>query len=172
MLKKMKFAPGVNRENTRYAAEGTWYETNKVRFRLGLPQKIGGWQRLSANTFLGICRAMTNWATLSGQNLVSVGTNLKYYIERGGQYFDVTPIRATTAPGGVTFAATNGSAVITATDVAHGAQQGDYVTFSGAVSLGGNITATVLNREYVIASIVSNDVYTLTATATANASDS
>jgi len=172
MLKKIKFAPGVNRENTRYAAEGTWYETNKVRFRLGLPQKIGGWQRLSANTFLGICRAMTNWATLAGQNLVSVGTNLKYYIERGGSYFDVTPIRLTTAAGDVTFAATNGSAVLTVTDIDHGAQQGDYVTFSGAVSLGGNITAAVLNQEYSIASIIDDDNYTIVATATANSSDS
>jgi len=172
MLKKITFAPGVNRENTRYAAEGTWYETNKVRFRLGLPQKIGGWQRLSAATYLGVCRSMTNWATLGGQNLVSVGTNLKYYIERGGDYFDVTPIRQTTPAGAVTFAATNGSAVITATDIDHGAQQGDYVTFSGAVSLGGNITAPVLNQEYVITSIIDDDTYTFTATATANASDS
>jgi hypothetical protein len=172
MLKKITFTPGVNRENTRYAAEGTWYETDKVRFRLGLPQKIGGWQRLSAATYLGVCRSMTNWATLGGQNLVSVGTNLKYYIERGGAYFDVTPIRLTTTAGAVTFAATNGSATITATDVDHGAQQGDYVTFSGAASLGGNITAVVLNREYVIASIIDDDTYTFTATATANASDS
>jgi len=172
MLKKITFKPGVNRENTRYAAEGTWYETNKVRFRFGLPQKIGGWQRLSASTYLGVCRSMTNWATLAGQNLVSVGTNLKYYIERGGSYFDVTPIRLTTAAGDVTFAATNGSAVLTVTDVDHGAQQGDYVTFSGAVSLGGNITATVLNQEYSIASIIDDDNYTIVATATANSSDS
>lgn len=172
MLKKITFTPGVNRENTRYAAEGTWYETDKIRFRLGLPQKIGGWQRLSADTYLGVCRSMTNWATLGGQNLVSVGTNLKYYIERGGDYFDVTPIRLTTPAGAVTFAATNGSAVITATDIDHGAQQGDYVTFSGAVSLGGNITAPVLNQEYVITSIIDDDTYTFTATATANASDS
>jgi hypothetical protein len=121
---------------------------------------------------LGVARSLTNWATLSGQNLLAVGTNLKYYIERGGQYFDVTPIRLTTAAGDVEFAAVNGSAVITATDVDHGAQQGDFVTFSGAVSLGGNITATVLNREYVIASIIDDDNYTFVATATANSSDS
>jgi len=172
MLKKITFKPGVNRENTRYAAEGTWYETNKVRFRVGLPQKIGGWQRLSSNTYLGVCRSMTNWATLAGQNLVSVGTNIKYYIERGGAYFDVTPIRLTTSAGDVTFAATNGSAVLTVTNVDHGAQQGDYVTFSGAVSLGGNITAAVLNQEYSIASIIDDDNYTIVATATANSSDS
>jgi hypothetical protein len=172
MLKSLTLKPGVNRESTRYSAEGTYYETDKVRFRFGLPEKIGGWQRISASTYLGVARSLTNWATLGGQNLLAVGTNLKYYIERGGQYFDVTPIRLTTAAGDVTFAATTGSAVITATDVDHGAQQGDFVTFSGAVSLGGNITATVLNREYVIASIIDDDNYTFVATATANASDS
>lgn len=172
MLKSLTLKPGVNRESTRYSAEGTYYETDKVRFRFGLPEKIGGWQRISASTYLGVARSLTNWATLGGQNLLAVGTNLKYYIERGGQYFDVTPIRLTTAAGGVDFAATTGSAVITATDVDHGAQQGDFVTFSGAVSLGGNITATVLNREYVIASIIDDDNYTFVATATANASDS
>ena len=172
MLKSLTLKPGVNRESTRYAAEGTWYETDKVRFRFGLPEKIGGWQRLSANTYLGVARSLTNWATLSGQNLLAVGTNLKYYIERGGEYFDVTPIRLTTAAGDVEFAAVDGSAIITATNVDHGAQQGDFVTFSGAVSLGGNITATVLNREYVIASIIDDDNYTFVATATANSSDS
>lgn len=172
MLKKITFKPGVNRENTRYAAEGTWYETNKVRFFFGLPQKIGGWQRLSASTYLGVCRSMTNWTTLGGQNLVSVGTNIKYYLERGGDYFDVTPIRLTTGAGDVTFDAVDGSSVLTVTNVDHGAQQGDYVTFSGAVSLGGNITATVLNREYSIASIIDDDNYTIVATATANSSDS
>jgi hypothetical protein len=172
MLKSLTLKPGVNRESTRYSAEGTYYETDKVRFRFGLPEKIGGWQRISASTYLGVARSLTNWATLGGQNLLAVGTNLKYYIERGGQYFDVTPIRLTTAAGGVDFAATTGSAIITATDVDHGAQQGDFVTFSGAVSLGGNITATVLNREYVIASIIDDDNYTFVATATANASDS
>ena len=172
MLKSLTLKPGVNRESTRYSAEGTYYETDKVRFRFGLPEKIGGWQRVSASTYLGVARSLTNWATLSGQNLLAVGTNLKYYIERGGQYFDVTPIRATTAPGGVTFAATTGSAVITATDAAHGAQQGDFVTFSGAVSLGGNITATVLNQEYTVATVLTANTYTFVATATANASDS
>jgi hypothetical protein len=171
MLKSLTLKPGVNRESTRYAAEGTWFETDKVRFRFGLPEKIGGWQRLSPNTYLGVARSLTNWATLSGQNLLAVGTNLKYYIERGGAYGDVTPIRLTTAAGDVEFAAVDGSAVITATNVDHGAQQGDFVTFSGAVSLGGNITAPVLNQEYVIASIIDDDNYTFVATATANASD-
>ncbi len=170
-VRKLQFKPGVNRETTRYAAEGQWYETDKVRFRRGLPQKIGGWQRISADTYLGVARSLFNWATLSGQNLVAVGTNLKYYLERGGAYSDITPIRATTAAGDVTFAAVNGSATLTVTDTAHGASQGDYVTFSGAVSLGGNITADVLNAEYTVATVVDVDNYTITATATANASD-
>jgi len=171
MLKKIQFKAGVNRENTRYSAEGTWYDINKVRFRFGLPQKIGGWERVSSSTYLGIARSLTNWSTLSGQNLVSVGTNLKYYIERGGAYFDVTPIRLTTAAGDATFAATNGSAILTVTETAHGAQQGDYVTFSGAVSLGGNITAAVINKEYTVATVLTANTYTIVATATANASD-
>jgi hypothetical protein len=170
-VRKLQFKPGVNRETTRYAAEGQWYETDKVRFRRGLPQKIGGWQRISADTYLGVARSLFNWATLGDQNLVAVGTNLKYYLERGGAYFDITPIRATTAAGDVTFAAVNGSATLTVTDTAHGASQGDYVTFSGAVSLGGNITADVLNAEYTVATVVDVDNYTITATATANASD-
>jgi len=170
-VRKLQFKPGVNRETTRYAAEGQWYETDKVRFRRGLPQKIGGWQRISADTYLGVARSLLNWATLNLQNLVAVGTNLKYYIERGGAYFDITPIRATTAAGDVTFAAVNGSATLTVTDTAHGASQGDYVTFSGAVSLGGNITADVLNAEYTVATVVDVDNYTITATATANPAD-
>jgi hypothetical protein len=162
-VRKLQFKPGVNRETTRYAAEGQWYETDKVRFRRGLPQKIGGWEQLSANTYLGVARSLFNWATLSLQNLVSVGTHLKYYIERGGAYFDVTPIRATTAAGDVTFAAVNGDATLTVSDTAHGALQNDFVTFSGAVSLGGNITAGVLNQEYQIATIINGDSYTIEA---------
>ena len=176
-VRKLQFKPGVNRETTRYAAEGQWYETDKVRFRRGLPQKIGGWEQISSNTYLGVARSLFNWATLSGQNLVAAGTNLKYYIERGGAYFDVTPIRATTAAGDVTFAAVNGDATLTVSDTAHGAIQNDFVTFSGAVSLGGNITADVLNQEYQIATIINEDSYTIEAKDTsgnevlANASD-
>jgi len=176
-VRKLQFKPGVNRETTRYAAEGQWYETDKVRFRRGLPQKIGGWEQLSSNTYLGVARSLFNWATLSLQNLVSVGTHLKYYIEKGGAYNDITPIRVTTAAGDVTFAAVNGDATITVSDTGHGAVQNDFVTFSGAVSLGGNITAAVLNQEYQIATRIDDDSYTIEAkdtngnTVTANASD-
>jgi|3_EtaG_2_1085321.scaffolds.fasta_scaffold04920_4 hypothetical protein len=175
--KKLQLKPGVNRENTRYTTEGGWYESDKVRFRQGMPEKIGGWERISANTFLGICRSLWNWITLGGQNLVSVGTTLKYYIERGGNYYDITPIRYTTVAGAVTFSATNGSSTLTITDVSHGALGGDFVTFSGAVSLGGNITAAVLNQEYEISTVLTDDTYTvaakdtLGATVTANVSD-
>ena len=170
-LKKLQLKPGVNRENTRYTTEGGWYESDKVRFRQGMPEKIGGWERISANTFLGICRSLWNWVTLGKQNLISVGTHLKYYIERGGAYNDITPIRLTTAAGDVTFAALNGSPTLTVSDTAHGAVLGDFVTYSGAVSLGGNITAAVLNIEYEIVSVVNDDSYTITAAVNASAGD-
>ena len=178
-LKKIVFKPGVNKENTRYTTEGGWYECDKVRFRQGSPEKIGGWQQISNNRFLGVCRSLFNWVTLGFLNLISVGTNLKYYIERGGAYYDVTPLRATTTAGDVTFAATDGSSTITVSDTGHGASAGDFVTFSGAVSLGGNITANVLNQNYQIANIINANSYTIIAknpttgaAVTANASDS
>lgn len=180
-LKRIIFRSGVNRENTRYASEsvgsvgsatqvvGGWYESDKVRFRSGFPEKIGGWQRISANTFLGVCRSLWNWVTLGGLNLVGVGTNLKFYVEKGGEYNDITPLRDTatlTDP----FTATLGSSVITVADVAHGAVTGDFVTFSGATSLGGNITAGLLNAEHQI-TLVNANTYTITVGATANATD-
>ena len=169
-LQKSLFKPGVNRENTRYTTEGGWYECEKVRFRQGNPEIIGGWTRLSTNTFLGVCRSLWNWITLAGQNLVGVGTNLKFYIEQGGDYNDITPIRASSTINNNPFVATNGSSTITVTDTSHGCITGDFVTFSGAVSLGGNITATVLNAEYQVTVLTAN-TYTFTASATANATD-
>jgi len=141
-----------------------------MRFRQGTPEKIGGWVRISASTFLGVCRSLWNWVTLASINLIGVGTNLKFYIEQGGAYNDITPIRAISTINNNPFVATNGSAVITVTDTAHGAFTGDFVTFSAAVGLGGNITATVLNANYQITVINANS-YTFTATATANATD-
>lgn len=168
-LKAILPKSGVNRENTRYTNEGGWYDCDKIRFRQGTPEKIGGWVRFSANTFLGLCRSIWNWTTLAGLNLLGLGTNLKFYIERGAQYYDITPIRDSvtlTNP----FTAINGSAVITVSDTAHGCVTGDYVTFSGATGLGGNITASVLNREYQV-TVISVNSYTFTATATADATD-
>ena len=169
-LKKILFRPGVNRENTRYTTENGWYEGDKVRFRQGNPEVIGGWVRISTNTFLGICRSLWNWVLLDGKNIIGLGTNLKFYLENGGAYYDITPIRASSTINTNPFVATNGSAVITVTDTSHGAVTGDFVTFSGATSLGGNITATVLNAEYQITVLTAN-TYTFVATATANATD-
>lgn len=172
MLTKLVLRPGVQKENTRYYSESGWFEGDKIRFRAGTPESIGGWQPIAnATTFLGVCRTLFDWSTLGGAKLMAVGTNLKYYLETGGAYYDITPIRATTAAGDVTFAAVNGSAVITATDTANGVVIGDFVTFSGAVSLGGNITASVLNREYQVVSVPTVNTYTFVAIATANASD-
>ena len=176
-LQKLQIKPGVNRENTRYTSEGGWYDCDKVRFRQGYPEKIGGWQRISTTSFLGVCRSLWNWITLGSINLIGVGTNLKFYLEEGGGYNDITPIRATTAAGDVTFSATSGSSTITVTDAGHGAITGDFVTFSGAVSLGGNITADVLNQEYQIDNAVDASTYliiakdTLGNTVTADVSD-
>ena len=169
-LQKILFKPGVNKENTRYTTEGGWYECDKIRFRQGNPEVIGGWSRLSSTTFLGVCRSLWNWVMLDGKNIIGVGTNLKFYLENGGAYNDITPIRATSTINNNPFVATNGSAVITVTDTAHGGVTGDFVTFSGATSLGGNITAAVLNAQYQI-SVLTVNTYTFTATATANATD-
>jgi hypothetical protein len=171
-LQKILFKPGVNKENTRYTTEGGWYEADKVRFRQGNPEVIGGWAPFSASTYQGVCRSLWNWATLNGNNLIGVGTNLKFYINQGGAYNDITPIRASSTINNNPFSATNGSAIITVTDTSHGAITGDFVTFSGAVSLGGNITATVLNAEYQILNVIDANTYTFTASATANGSDS
>lgn len=169
-LQKILFKPGVNRENTRYTTEGGWYECDKVRFRQGNPEAIGGWQRISANTFLGVCRSMWNWVTLGFLNLLGVGTNLKFYIERGGQYYDITPIRATSTINNNPFALT-ASTTVTVTDTAHGCVTGDFVTFSGAVDIGGggtNVTAAVLNQEFQV-TVINADTYTITISVTPNA---
>ena len=162
-LQKILFKPGVNRENTRYTTEGGWYECDKIRFRQGNPEVIGGWERISASTFLGICRSLWNWVTLDNLNLVGVGTNLKFYIESGGGYNDITPIRASSTINNNPFVATLGSAVITVTDTAHGCGTGDFVVFSGAVGLGGNITAGILNLStgYQV-TVLTVDTYTIT----------
>ena len=171
-LTKLVFRPGINRETTAYANEGGWWDSNLVRFRAEKPESIGGWIRYSRFALLGTGRSLLPWSSLSGSALVGVGTNLKYYVVQGGKPFDITPIRETTAAGAVTFAATNGSTTLTVSDTAHGAVANDFVTFSGAVSLGGNVTATVLNAEYQITSIVNANSYTVTLSVTANASDS
>lgn len=174
-LRKLLFRPGVARENTRYAAEsigagGTmqisnttagWYESDKVRFRSGTPEKIGGWAPLSMNTFVGVCRSLWNWVTLGGNNLIGVGTNLKFYINQGGVYNDITPLRDTetlTDP----FSTDNGSPIVEVTDAAGGYSDGDFVTFSGATAVGG----LTLNGEYQI-TVTGSNTYTITASSNA-----
>ena len=177
-LQKLVFRPGINREGTAYDNEGGWFDCNLVRFRKGRPEKFGGWEKLSSSTYLGTARALHGWISLGGTKYLGVGTHLKYYIESGTVFNDITPIRLTTSAGDVTFSATNGDATITVADTAHGAVKNDFVTFSGASSLGGNITAAVLNQEYQIATIVNANSYTIEAkdtsgaTVTANSSDS
>ena len=174
---KRIFRPGINREGTAYDNEDGWFDCNLVRFRNGHVEKIGGWAKLSENTYLGTSRALHNWMSLGSNLYLGLGTTFKYYIKDGTVYNDVTPIRATTT-NGIVFAATNGSSTITATDNAHGAVTGDFVTLAGAVSLGGLITAAVLNQEYQIASVPTVDTYTFVAkdtagdTVVANSSDS
>ena len=162
---KIIFKPGVNRENTRYTNEGGWYESQWVRFRQGSPEKIGGWTQYSSNTFLGVCRSLWNWITLSFLNLVGVGTNLKYYLTYGTFYYDITPIRITTTLTGPFAAVTSTpfSSKITVTYASHGTIANDFVTFSGATSLGGNITAAVLNQEYQVVSVPSANTFTISA---------
>ena len=236
-LKKLLLKPGVNRENTRYTSEGGWYESDNIRFRQGTPEKLGGWTRISEASYLGLARSLLNWITLTSQNLVGVGTHLKFYIENGGGYNDITPLRATTSAGDVTFSAvastldgainasittitladTSGfpaagkiiiesevidySAIssntltgctrgasslvsgtststtaaihsdttavgcfsVTVADSSHGASTGDFVTYSGAASLGGNIVANMLNQEYQIENVIDANNYVILA---------
>ena len=177
-IARFTFQPGIKREGTQYDNEGGWFDCNLIRFRQGRPEKFGGWEKLTTSTYLGTSRALHNWIALDGSKYLGNGTNLKYYIKEGNIFNDVTPIRLTTGAGDVTFSASNGDATITVADTAHGAVKNDFVTFSGASSLGGNINSNVLNQEYQIATVVNANSYTIEAkntsgvTVTANASDS
>jgi hypothetical protein len=154
-LQKITFAPGTNKENTRYTNEGKWYDADKIRFRQGNPETIGGWARISNNIFLGVCRSLWNWITLGSLNLIGVGTNLKFYIEQGGVYNDITPLRGT-ATLVDPFSTVNLSTTVTVTDVDNGCATGDFVTFSGATAVGG----LTLNGEYQV-TVVDADTYTI-----------
>ena len=175
-LQKAIFKPGIYREGTDYDNDGGWFDCNLVRFRKGRPEKFGGWTKTTNNTFLGTTRALHPWVSLGGTKFLGLGTTFKYYINEGNSFSDITPIRKTTT-NGILFAASNGSSTITATDNGHGAVEDDFVTIAGAATLGGLITAEVLNQEYQITSVTTN-TYTFTAkdtsgtTVTANASDS
>ena len=168
----LKFKPGIVSDITPYSNEGGFVDCDKIRFRLGTPEKMGGWSKYSASTYEGTARRLHNWVALDGSDFLGIGTELKYYIEEGQTFTDITPIRNTTSAGDVTFGATNGSTTITVTDPAHGANENDFVVFSGAASLGGNMTAAVLNKEYKIVNLVSSNAYEITASLAANGSDS
>jgi hypothetical protein len=177
-LKKLTLKSGVNRENTRYYNESGWYECDKVRFRQGTPEKIGGWVQFSIYTFLGVCRSLWNWVTLAGQNLIGVGTSLKFYINQGGQYYDITPVRKIVnfmlglSGLGNPFTAVSGSYIITVYDANHGCNTDDFVIFNGATGLGTSITAAVLNNTsgYRVTKVDAN-TYTITSAVIANATD-
>ena len=177
-LQKFIFRPGINREGTDYSNEGGWFDANLVRFRKTLPEKIGGWAKNTLKTFQSTGRLLHAWVDLELTKYLGLGTTWKFYIKEGDNFNDITPLRVTTSAGDVTFSASNGDATITVTDSSHGAVENDFVTFSGASSLGGNITAAVLNQEYQIATIVNTNSYTIEAKdtdgdeVTANSSDS
>jgi hypothetical protein len=162
MLKKLVLRPGVNKENTRYTSESGWYDCDKIRFRQGTPEKIGGWQRISTQKFIGVCRSLWAWVTLGSLKLLGVGTNLKFFIENGGSYYDITPLRSAvtlTNP----FDMVSGSSTVTVTDANGGYISGDYVTFTGSTAVGG---ITLLGEYSLTLGSVSN-TYTVTASSPA-----
>tara|TARA_R110002012_G_scaffold193441_1_gene361041 strand:+ start:1324 stop:3171 length:1848 start_codon:yes stop_codon:yes gene_type:complete len=177
-LTKLQFSPGVNKEGTDYTADQGWFDSDKIRFRQGRPEKIGGWEKFSSNSFLGVSRSLHRWASLAFTKYIGIGTHLKVYIAEGTGFNDITPIRLTTSAGDATFSATDGSSTLTIAETGHGAVVNDFVTFSGAASLGGNIVASVINQEYQINSVINANSYTVIAkdtsanTVTANSSDS
>jgi hypothetical protein len=172
-LQKLQFRPGLNREGTDYSNEGGWYDADKVRFRSGFPEKIGGWTRMANAQFLGLARTLWNWVTLAGSNYLGVGTNLKYYVEQGGTYNDITPVTYISSPAlDNCFVVTSGSNLVTVIDGQYSPSVGDYVTFSGANTVTGtNVLNTILNAEYEVASIVNTAAYRITVSVTANASN-
>ena len=166
-LQKLQFRPGINRETTRYMNEGGWYDGNYIRFRFGVPEKIGGWEKFSSSSYLGIARKLHNWIALDQSNYLAVGTHLKLYIEEGTQFFDITPLRRTQTLSSGALASTSGSTTITVTDASHGAVTNDFVTFTGATTFAG-IPASDLNKEHQI-TVVDGGSYTITVATTANA---
>ena len=170
-LQKLQFRPGIVRDTTDYTNEGGWRDGDKIRFRMGSPETIGGWTQFTSTPMLGTCRALHAWTSLAGTRFVAAGTNLKLYLLDGDLPVDITPLRETTSAGDVTFAATDGSTTITVSDTNNDVFLDDFVTFSGAVSLGGVITADVLNQEYQVTSVVDANSYTIESAVAANSSD-
>ena len=176
MLKKYVFKPGINKEGTSYSEEGGWFDADKVRFRSGRPEKIGGWEKNTLNFFEGTCRSLHSYRDQGQTDYIGVGTHLKYYVKQGDDFNNITPIRKTST-NSITFAATDGSSTVVVTDSSHAAVVGDTVTFTQAVSLGGVITADVLNQAYIVNQVLTANTYNIIAkntsgvTVTANSSD-
>jgi hypothetical protein len=176
-LARLFFNPGIDKQNTEYGAEGGWIDGDYIRFRYGLPEKLGGWKRFNgAETYLlGLASESFTWNNLAGSPYLAVGTTKKLYVFQGGAWSDITPLRDTTDPGEVTFSASAGSTIITVNDLSHGAIEGDFVTFSGVdadgLGVGGNITQAILQSQFEITEIIDADSYTITSPVAANASD-
>ena len=179
-LQKLQFKPGVNRDQTNYTNEGGWFQCDKIRFRSGYPQKIGGWLRYGTFTIIGICRQMFNWVTTQSDNYLAMGTSKKVYLEAGTEVYDITPLQHTSTTLGAAagpFTATSGSSTLTvsySTDTAYNPEVGNYVTYSGAASLGGNITAAILNAEFgyqILTVDTGAKTYTINVGVNANGSD-
>ena len=170
-LTTLRYKPGVNRDVTSFTNEGGWVDSDKVRFRLGFPEKIGGWVKYTLNTYLGSARSLFPWTALDSTKFLGIGTNIKFYVVEGDAFNDITPIRVTTT-GEATFSVGDGFTVATVTDNSHGVNPGDFVTFSNAASLGGNVTAAVLNQEYEIATVPTVNTFTINLSVTGNSSDS
>jgi hypothetical protein len=185
-LQKLQLRPGVNRESTTLANEGTWFEMDKVRFRSGYPEKLGGWVKdsgpnisalkPSTGTLWGVCRALWNWLNLAGFNLMGLGTNLKYYIQNGagGGFYDITPIRDTAtavANAFTTNTATNsgGQTTLVVNDPGHGAQTGDFVTISATSGNVNGVLVANINGEHQITYLTSS-TYSIVVTGTASSS--
>ena len=166
---KLNFKPGINRDTTNYSGEGGWWDGDKIRFFSGFPQKLGGWQKTTTETFVGVCRQVWNWVTSFTDNFLGVGTDIKLYIEVGGQFYDITPLRTTLATPDTDncIETTNGSNVVNIAVTAHGCLSGDYVTISGVTGTVGNIPDGQINAEHVVTR-VDDDNFTITVTATAN----
>ncbi len=183
-LQKIQLKPGVNRESTSLANEGTWFEMDKVRFRSGYPEKLGGWVRDTGGyynngsslapalgSFWGTCRSLWNWVTLAGNNLMGVGTHLKYYIQQsvGGNFYDITPLRDTNVVAANAFTTTNGSTTVIVNDAGYGASEGDFVTISGVAGAVNGIPASALNKEFRI-TYIDSSTYSITVGAPATSS--
>jgi hypothetical protein len=180
-LQKLQLRPGINKESTTLANEGTWFEMDKVRFRSGFPEKIGGWTLDTGTTksalappagsFWGVCRSLFNWVTLSGYNLLGVGTNLKFYIQNGtiGIFYDITPIRLVESVAANAFTTVNGSTTVTVNDTSHGAATGDFVTISGVGGAINGIPATALNQEFRL-TVLSANTYSIVVSSPASSS--